>query len=355
MKFERHPHGCLFLVGATAFQHGRNLRVSLQSVHSFKNSVDIGGEMCYFICCGKSLGLSEAGPMARAGRGPPMFVSDGWTDYQLLDAANGRRLERWGGVVLSRPDPQVIWRAPLAHEGWQNCDGEYIRQGGGGHWRWRCQPEPWPIGYRDLTFRIKPTDFKHTGLFPEQAHNWDRMTALIQKRERPVKLLNLFAYTGGATVAAAAAGAEVTHVDAAKGMVAWARENAALSGLSDRPVRWIVDDCAKFVAREVRRGKRYDAIAMDPPSYGRGPGGEVWKLEDRIYDFLQSCRPLLSDDPCFVLLNAYTTGLAPGILQTMLSLVFAGGHCESGELGLPIASTGLVLPAGACCWWRPYD
>jgi 23S rRNA (cytosine1962-C5)-methyltransferase len=282
-----------------------------------------------------------------------MWVSGSWTDYELLDATNGRRLERWGDVVLSRPDPQVIWRTPQLHESWGCCDGEYIRRGGGGSWHWRREADSWTVKYRNLIFLVKPTDFKHTGLFPEQAYNWDRMTHLIQTHGGPVKLLNLFAYTGGATAAAAAAGAEVTHVDAAKGMVAQARENAALSGLSARPIRWIIDDCAKFVEREIRRGKRYDAIIMDPPSYGRGPNGEVWKLEERLFGFLQMCRPLLSDNPCFVLLNTYTTGLAPGVLQTLLALVFQGGNCESGELGLPITSTGLVLPAGAGCWWTP--
>jgi len=282
-----------------------------------------------------------------------VYISDKWRDYALLDATDGHRLERWGNVTLVRPDPQVIWKMPPVHDGWQSYDGKYVRDGGGGRWDWKRTIAQWSIGYRELKFIIKPTDFKHTGLFPEQAANWDRMDALIRRHNRPVKLLNLFAYTGGATVAAAAAGASVTHVDAAKGMVAQARENAALSELADAPIRWIIDDCGKYVARKIRRGVRYDAIVLDPPSYGRGPSGEVWKLEDNLYDFLVGCKPLLSDTPCFVLLNTYTTGLSPSVMQSMLTAVFGTGHCESGELGLPIQSRGIVLPAGASAWWLP--
>jgi len=294
-----------------------------------------------------------------------MYISNQWQDYTLIDATGGYRLEQWGDVVLARPDPQVIWHMSPEHPKWQAFDGKYVREGGGGRWKC-CRPlKPWPISYRQLKFIIKPTDFKHTGLFPEQAVNWDRIDMLIKAHKkrigngRPVKLLNLFAYTGGATVAAAAAGAHVTHVDAAKGMVAQARQNAELSGLRDAPIRWIVDDCAKYVAREIKRGVRYDAIILDPPSYGRGPSGEVWKLEDSLYDFLIGCRPLLSENPCFVLLNTYTTGLSPSVMEAMLSAVFgAAGDCErgrteSGELGLPIASRNLILPAGASAWWQP--
>lgn len=282
-----------------------------------------------------------------------MYISDNWVDYTLLDATRGYRLERWNGVVLARPDPQVIWRMPPECPEWQAFDGKYIRDGGGGRWQWRKPIGSWKLQYNKLTFMIKPTDFKHTGLFPEQAVNWDRITHLISQHGKPVKLLNLFAYTGGATVAAAAAGAQVTHVDAAKGMVAQARENAALSGLADAPIRWIVDDCGKYVAREIKRGVKYDALIMDPPSYGRGPSGEIWKLEDSLYDFLLGCRPLMSDNPCFVLLNTYTTGLSPSVMQAMLSAVFGKGQCESGELGLPIQARDLILPAGASAWWRP--
>ncbi len=284
-----------------------------------------------------------------------MYVSDQWADYQLIDATDGYRLERWGDAVLARPDPQVIWKLPQTDPRWRAVDGQYFRAERGGRWEWKRQlPSRWQVGYRDLKFVVKPTDFKHTGLFPEQAVNWDAMTAKIKAHGAPVRLLNLFAYTGGATVAAAAAGAAVTHVDAAKGMVLQARENAALSGLSQAPIRWIVDDCAKYVAREIKRGVRYDAIVLDPPSYGRGPSGEVWKLEDSLYDFLVGCRPLLSDNPCFLLLNTYTTGLAPSVMAAMLQAVFGDvwpqGRVHSGELGLPIAVRGFALSAGASAW-----
>ena len=283
-----------------------------------------------------------------------MYINNDWKEYTLIDATQGYRLERWGDVVLARPDPQVIWNMPQEHSKWQGFDGKYVRQGGGGNWVWSGQTRAaWHINYRNLKFLIKPTDFKHTGLFPEQAVNWDRIDELIKAHGSSVNLLNLFAYTGGATVAAAAAGAHVTHVDAAKGMVAQARQNAELSGLSNAPIRWIVDDCGKYVAREIKRGVRYDAIILDPPSYGRGPSGEVWKLEDNLYDFLVGCRPVLSDNPCFVLLNTYTTGLSPSVMESMLRAVLGKGRTESGELGLPIKSRDIILPAGASAWWRP--
>ena len=284
-----------------------------------------------------------------------MWIADRWEDYELLDCGGGERLERWDRQVLVRPDPQAIWETPREHPAWKKAGGRYLRSStGGGHWEKKALPESWKIAYRDLTFQVKPMNFKHTGLFPEQAVNWDFMAEKIRNAGRPVRMLNLFAYTGGATVACAKAGASVCHVDAAKGMVAWARENARLSGLSEAPIRWIVDDCAKFVEREIRRGRRYDAIIMDPPSYGRGPTGEVWKLEENLFPFVELVRGVLSDDPLFVILNSYTTGLAPGvttyILKTLVSKKF-GGHTRSDELGLPVTQTGLALPCGAAGRW----
>ena len=280
-----------------------------------------------------------------------MWIADNWQDYELLDCGGGQRLERWGRQVLVRPDPQAIWETPREHPGWRRADGKYLRSStGGGHWEKKALPESWKICYGDLTFQVKPMNFKHTGLFPEQAVNWEFAMDKIRSAGRPVRVLNLFAYTGGATVACAKAGASVCHVDAARGMVAWARENARLSGLEDAPIRWIVDDCARFVEREIRRGKRYDAIIMDPPSYGRGPGGEVWKLEDDLYGFVKLCAGVLSDDPLFVLINSYTTGLAPSVLGYLLQLLVAekyGGTCVWDELGLPVTQTGLALPCGA--------
>ena len=256
---------------------------------------------------------------------------------------------------MVRPDPQAIWETDRKHPAWRQAGGRYLRsQSGGGHWEKKALPESWRVHYGPLTFQVKPMNFKHTGLFPEQAVNWDFAMEKIQNAGRPIRVLNLFAYTGGASVACAKAGASVCHVDAAKGMVAWARENARLSGLEEAPIRWIIDDCAKFVEREIRRGKRYDAIIMDPPSYGRGPGGEVWKLEDNLYDFVQLCAGVLSDRPLFVLINSYTTGLAPSVLGYLLNLLVAskyGGKCTWDELGLPVTATGLALPCGATGRW----
>lgn len=284
------------------------------------------------------------------------FTKD-WQDYELLDCSGGERLERWGKIVLIRPDPQVIWNTPKDHPCWYKADARYIRsKEGGGHWECRRQlPEAWNINYRDLQFKISPTGFKHTGLFPEQAVNWDMMREKITGAGRSVKVLNLFAYTGGATLAAAAAGASVCHVDAAKGMVHWARENAELSSLAEKPIRWIVDDCAKFVEREIRRGNTYDAIIMDPPSYGRGPGGEVWKLEDQIYDLVKLCTGVLSDDPLFFLLNSYTTGLSPSVMEYILGVTVGKQHpgkVSSSEIGLPVTQSGFVLPCGSTAIWE---
>ena len=284
-----------------------------------------------------------------------MWIADRWEDYELLDCGGGERLERWDCQVLVRPDPQAIWETPREHPAWKKAGGRYLRSStGGGHWEKKALPESWKIRYRDLTFQVKPMNFKHTGLFPEQAVNWDFMAEKIKNAGRPVRVLNLFAYTGGATAACARAGASVCHVDAAKGMVAWARENARLSGLGEAPIRWIVDDCAKFVEREIRRGKCYDAIIMDPPSYGRGPGGEVWKLEENLYPFVKLCAGVLSDKPLFVLINSYTTGLAPSVLGYLLNLLVKekyGGKCTWDELGLPVTATGLALPCGATGRW----
>lgn len=282
------------------------------------------------------------------------FTKD-WQDYELLDCSGGERLERWGKIVLIRPDPQVIWNTPKDHPCWYKADARYIRsKEGGGHWECRRQlPEAWNINYKDLQFKISPTGFKHTGLFPEQAVNWDMMREKITGAGRSVKVLNLFAYTGGATLAAAAAGASVCHVDAAKGMVHWARENAELSSLAEKPIRWIVDDCAKFVEREIRRGNTYDAIIMDPPSYGRGPGGEVWKLEDQIYDLVKLCTGVLSDDPLFFLLNSYTTGLSASAMAYVLGVNMKkfGGSVSAEEIGLPVTATGMALPCGSSAIW----
>lgn len=285
-----------------------------------------------------------------------MRYTKDWQDYELLDCSEGERLERWGNVVLIRPDPQVIWNTPKEHPLWHRADARYIRsKEGGGHWECRKKlPENWNIGYRDLKFKISPTGFKHTGLFPEQAVNWDMMREKIAGAGRSIKVLNLFAYTGGATLAAASAGASVCHVDAAKGMVHWARENAELSSLAEKPVRWIVDDCAKFVEREIRRGNTYDAIIMDPPSYGRGPGGEVWKLEDQIYDLVKLCTGVLSDDPLFFLLNSYTTGLSASAMAYVLGVNMQkfGGKVSAEEIGLPVTASGMVLPCGSSAIWN---
>ena len=274
-----------------------------------------------------------------------MWLADQWKDYELLDCSGGERLERWGRYTLIRPDPQVIWSTPRTHPGWKTADARYARSSsGGGKWSENRLPARWTTRYKNLTFQTGLMNFKHTGIFPEQAANWDYMTNLIQNAGRHISVLNLFAYTGAATLAAAAAGASVCHVDAAKGMVQWARDNAKASGLEDRPIRWIVDDCKKFVEREIRRGRRYDGIVMDPPSYGRGPSGEVWKLEDNLFDFVELVSGVLSDRPLFVILNSYTTGLAPSVVEYLLGTVLVprfGGKAACGELGLPVKFVGV--------------
>lgn len=280
-----------------------------------------------------------------------------WKDYELIDTSGGERLERWGNVTLIRPDPQIIWDTPKENPLWKQADARYHRsQTGGGSWQeLKKVPAVWKIGYKGLTFQIKTMGFKHTGIFPEQAVNWDFYEEKIRAANRPVKVLNLFGYTGAATLACLKAGAQVCHVDASKGMVAWARENAAASGLSDRPVRWLVDDCIKFVQREQRRGNTYDGIIMDPPSYGRGPNGEVWKLEEQLYGLVEQCLPILSDRPLFFLLNSYTTGLSPAVMQYLLGVLIQkkhGGRVSSDEIGLPVTQSGLVLPCGSTAIWE---
>ena len=284
-----------------------------------------------------------------------MWVSDGWRDYELIDCGGGEKLERWGKHVLVRPDPQAIWQTPRNNPLWRRPDARYARAStGGGAWEKKDVPAQWQVRYRELTFQVKPMNFKHTGLFPEQAANWDFAMEQIRRAGRPISVLNLFAYTGGATVACAAAGASVCHVDAARGMVSWGRDNARASGLEDAPIRWIVDDCAKFVEREIRRGRRYDAVIMDPPSYGRGPSGEVWKLEDSLWPFVELVAGGLSDEPLFFLINSYTTGLAPSVLTYILESLITpkyGGRTRSDELGLPVTESGLALPCGATGRW----
>ncbi len=279
-----------------------------------------------------------------------MWLADNWKDYEVIDCSKGEKLERWGDYILVRPDPQVIWDTPRKEKGWHKMNAHYHRsKKGGGEWEFFDLPQQWSIHYRSLTFQLKPFSFKHTGLFPEQAANWDWFSELIKKAGRPVKVLNLFAYTGGATIAAAAAGASVTHVDASKGMVTWAKENAASSGLADAPIRWIVDDCVKFVEREIRRGNHYDAIIMDPPSYGRGPKGEIWKIEESIHPLVKLCAQLLVDRPLFFLINSYTTGLQPAVLSYLIGteLQPIPGKGTADELGLPVRSNGLTLRCGA--------
>ncbi len=287
-----------------------------------------------------------------------MWLADQWNDYEVIDCSKGEKLERWGDYLLVRPDPQVIWDTPKKEKGWRKMNGHYHRSSkGGGEWEFFQLPKEWTIQYslpinKKLTFHLKPFSFKHTGLFPEQAANWNWFSQLIAdavSKGRQVKVLNLFAYTGGATLAAAAAGASVTHVDASKGMVAWAKENAISSGLKDAPIRWLVDDCVKFVEREIRRGNHYDAIIMDPPSYGRGPKGEIWKIEESVYPLIQLCSQILTDNPLFFLINSYTTGLQPAVLSYMISTVLgtANGTVTASEIGLPVSSNGLVLPCGA--------
>ncbi|MCI9273555.1 MAG: SAM-dependent methyltransferase [Clostridiales bacterium] len=280
-----------------------------------------------------------------------------WKDYELLDTSSGERLERWGDLILIRPDPQIIWNTPKQHPLWRKAHARYRRSStGGGAWEeWKKVPPFWNIRYQDLSFQLKTMGFKHTGVFPEQAVNWDFTMELIRNAGRPVKVLNLFAYTGGATLACAKAGAQVCHVDASKGMVAWARENAVASGVKDKPIRWLVDDCIKFVQREQRRGNTYDGIIMDPPSYGRGPGGEVWKLEEQLFSLVQQCAAILSDNALFFLLNSYTTGLSPSVMQYLLGTVLQtrrGGSVSADEIGLPVTSTGLVLPCGSTAIWQ---
>ena len=287
-----------------------------------------------------------------------MWLADQWKDYEVIDCSKGEKLERWGDYLLVRPDPQVIWDTPKKETGWHKMNGHYHRSSkGGGEWEFFQLPKEWTIQYslpinKKLTFHLKPFSFKHTGLFPEQAANWNWFSQLIAdavSKGRQVKVLNLFAYTGGATLAAAAAGASVTHVDASKGMVTWAKENAISSGLKDAPIRWLVDDCVKFVEREIRRGNHYDAIIMDPPSYGRGPKGEIWKIEESVYPLIQLCSQILTDNPLFFLINSYTTGLQPAVLSYMISTVLstANGTVTASEIGLPVSSNGLVLPCGA--------
>lgn len=285
-----------------------------------------------------------------------MLLADKWKDYELLDCAEGEKLERWGDIILRRPDPQVIWKEKSNPSLWDKADAHYHRsRSGGGEWEfYKKLPDGWKISYRDLTFNVKPTGFKHTGLFPEQAANWDFIDEKIRNAGRDIKVLNLFAYTGGATLAAAAAGASVCHVDAAKGMVTWAKDNASASNLREKPVRYIVDDVIKFVQREHRRGNKYDAIIMDPPSYGRGPNGEVWKLENELYGLISSCIDILSDDPLFMIVNSYTSGVSSTIISNLISLTVKkkfGGIVTNDEIAIPIKASGLCLPCGAATRW----
>ena len=289
-----------------------------------------------------------------------MWAAENWKDYEVIDCSEGEKLERWGDYILLRPDPQVIWSTQKSDPRWKKINAHYHRSTkGGGEWEFFSLPEQWSISYKDLKFNLKPFSFKHTGLFPEQAVNWDWMRSVIRKAsekepDRKIKVLNLFAYTGGATIACASAGAAVTHVDASKGMVGWAKENAAVSGLGDAPIRYIVDDCKKFVEREIRRESFYDGIIMDPPSYGRGPKGEIWKLEESLYPFVELCTGVLTKKPLFVLINSYTTGLQPAVLSYIMNTLFKkrfGGTVEAGEIGLPVSGNGLILPCGASGRW----
>ncbi len=280
-----------------------------------------------------------------------------WQDYELIDTAGGERLERWGDIFLIRPDPQILWPGAKTGPLWKGAHARYLRSNkGGGRWEaYKKMPDVWQVGWEGLAFRLKPMGFKHTGLFPEQAVNWRFAAGQIEQAKRPVKVLNLFGYTGAATLACLRAGAAVTHVDASKGMVQWAKENAAASGLEGRPVRWLVDDCVKFVQREQRRGNAYDAIIMDPPSYGRGPGGEVWKLEEQLAGLLAMCVPILSEKPLFFILNSYTTGLSPAVMAYLLGLTLQkrfGGAVSADEIGLPVTATGLTLPCGSTAIWQ---
>lgn len=285
-----------------------------------------------------------------------MRVVTDFDDYELIDASDGERLERWKDIILIRPDPQVMWHGDRKNPLWRNAHAKYHRSAsGGGHWEMlKKVPGVWNVSFKDLTFRLKPMDFKHTGLFPEQAVNWDLMSECIKKADRPVKVLNLFAYTGGATVACLKAGASVTHVDASKGMVSWAKENAVVSGVGDRPVRWLVDDCLKFIAREIRRGNKYDGIVMDPPSYGRGPNGEVWKIEQQLDELLYQTAQILSDDAIFFLLNSYSGGISPTIINYMVKNIVIGrrkGEVTTDEIGLNITDRDIALPCGCTTLW----
>lgn len=284
-----------------------------------------------------------------------MYIADGWKDYEIIDTSSGEKLERWGDYILIRPDPQAIWKTEKRHKGWNNPNAHYHRsKKGGGEWEFFDLPKQWSISYGELKFWLKPFNFKHTGLFPEQAVNWDFMRRKIKAAKRDIKVLNLFAYTGGATVACAKAGASVTHVDASKGMVTWAKENASLSGLASAPIRYLVDDCVKFVEREIRRGKHYDGIIMDPPSYGRGPGGEIWKIEDKIHELVKLCSLVMSDEPLFFIINSYTTGLQPAVLSYIINTEITpkyGGKTEADEIGLPVSSNNLLFPCGATARW----
>ena len=291
-----------------------------------------------------------------------MRLSNDWKDYELIDAGNGEKLENWNGVILRRPDPQAIWPVEDIDEIWKNPDGFYHRSHkGGGSWDFKRKLKDfWCVNYKDLTFKVSPTNFKHTGLFPEQAANWDFAIEKIKKANRPIKVLNLFAYTGGATMACSYAGAtEVVHVDAAKGMVEWAKENMKLSKLENNKIRFIVDDCIKFVEREIRRGNKYDVIIMDPPSYGRGPNGEKWKFEENIYNLINLCIKVLSDKPLFFLINSYTTGISSSVLENILKLklvpLYPAGIVDSGEIGLPITKNNMVLPCGIYGRWQCND
>ena len=286
-----------------------------------------------------------------------MRIADNWNDYEILDMADGKKLERWGKYILNRPDPQIVWQEKQFPEKWKDANAKYIRSNkGGGHWEnFKSMPDAWQVKYKDLTFNLKQMGFKHTGLFPEQAVNWDYMIGKIQNSNRKIKVLNLFAYTGGATVACAYAGADVVHVDASKGMVAWAKENIVSSNLEDRYVRFIVDDCIKFVEREIRRGNKYDAIIMDPPSFGRGANGEVWNIEESLYKLVDLCKNVLSDNPLFFLINSYTTGMSPKVLENVLSLTInkvSKGKISSGEVGLPMTNSDLILPCGIYGLWE---
>ncbi len=286
-----------------------------------------------------------------------MRYSENWKDYELIDCSDGERLERWGNIILIRPDPQIIWSSGKKNPLWKNAHARYHRSNkGGGSWEmYKRVPDSWSVKYRNLKFNVKPMGFKHTGVFPEQAVNWDWVYDRIKSENRPLNILNLFGYTGCATLMCMDAGAKVCHVDASKGMVNWAKENAQISKIADRPVRWLVDDCVKFVQREIRRGHKYDGIIMDPPSYGRGPNGEVWKIEEKLYSFMELCMQVLSDEPSFLILNSYTTGLSPAVMEYLLNIMLKsryGGKVSSDEIGLKVTESGMCLPCGSTVIWE---